>query len=83
MATPASSVTLLRGFPPQGRQKIPHGIAAPVPLKMKSPAGRPRPGAPPPSPRALTYRLRPCPRTRAQASKPLSSNTAEHRRLKD
>lgn len=41
-----------------------------------------RAGAPPP-PRALTYRLRPCPRTRAQAGKQQNSNTTEHRRLED
>ncbi|XP_045428487.1 pyrin isoform X1 [Pipistrellus kuhlii] len=65
------------GFPPppfsaasRQRYQILHGITAPAPPKHTSPAGRQRArvGAPPP-PRAPTYRLRPCRRTRTQPTR--------------
>lgn len=56
-------------FPPRWHEKILHAIAAQVPPKKQKPSGegtRTRVCAPRP-PRAITYRLRPCRRTRTLA----------------
>ena len=83
---------LPRCFPPRWHAKILHAIAAQVPPKKQKPSWegtRTRVCAPRP-PRALTYRLRPCRRTRTLADTRLktqkpqrsdASSTEQTRRL--
>jgi hypothetical protein len=84
MATPTSPFHSLR-LPATAGQEDPTDDRHPGPTEnqkhgrkeTRSRIHRPLP------PRAFTYRLRPCPRTRAQADKQQDSDTAEHRRLED